>query len=236
MRTAWWLFIISIPCLGGCSVFSDPRSPVDTDGDGKTDREMTQSEVTQWAKGEQEKAKRELTQEQREKEAQIAKAKREAARRIEDLEEAARKDARRIEEDLEASVEGLSLDLEKRLGDKQAWLSQVEGTANRALEEIRTKQEQIEGLFGLLQSPGAQALAGVVPGGTLVTGLAGAVAGLFMGRKYGKRVGVAEGKDIGWQERSDFQKESDASWDQGQAELLKLAASLKGLGAGGQAP
>lgn len=225
MKHGVWL-IIALFCLTGCSLF-EPTTKVDTDGDGTPDREMTADQAVAWGKTQEARKREEAEQAKQKAKAQLRRVERDFQATIDDVAVTSQKEVNRLKGKLDDSIAAIGEDLDSTLAMKKIEFENVGQTVNTALSEIERKETFVSGVAGLVSNPTVQGLAGLVPGGALGLSLIGNVVLPLLanksGRKTGETIGVAKGRDVGWDEHAEHQKTTvDATWDAGQLQQLQM--------------
>ena len=170
--------------MAGCQ----PVAKVDTDGDGVSDRSMTESEVVAWQRREEAKAKAAADAIARDAKREVKAAQNQSDAVISD-----------IVDEAQSKSDAVRLSLQNR-----------QDAVSEALADIEAQRTVID---AVLSSPIVQGAAGGFPGGSALLGLAGVLLGGVAGNARGRKVG----EDAGWNDRAQHQNEIDKAWEEATA-------------------
>jgi hypothetical protein len=170
--------------MAGCQ----PVAKVDTDGDGVSDRSMTESEVVAWQRREEAKAKAAADAIARDAKREVKAAQNQSDAVISD-----------IVDEAQSKSDAVRLSLQNR-----------QDAVSEALADIEAQRTVID---AVLSSPIVQGAAGSFPGGSALLGLAGVLLGGVAGNARGRKVG----EDAGWNDRAQHQNEIDKAWEEATA-------------------
>ena len=211
---------------GGCTI----KEPIDTDGDGRADTQMSAAEIEAWQRRDEAKAKAAADRVKAEAEARIAqrnaaleeaaRIKRDAEREMRRAHARAENDAEDIAADAEDQIAHLNAQVDAAIqtirADASASIAklaedlQVRSDAREsALASLETKA----GIFdAVLNNPTLKTAAGSIPfGGEILTAIGG-LGALVFGHRAGKKSGMQQGSQAG----------ENKGWDDGYAAGLSV--------------
>lgn len=200
----------------GCTL----KEPVDTDGDGRADTQMSEAEIIAWQKRDEAKAKAAAEKVRADAEASIARQraaleeatriKRDAEREIRRAHARASDDAESIAADAEDQIASLHAQVEVAV---QTIRADASASIAKLAEDLQVRSDARDsalagieakaGIFdAVMSNPTLKTAAGSIPfGGEILTAIGG-IGTLIFGHRLGKKAGATqtakESEDKGW--------------------------------------
>jgi len=202
----------------GCTL----KEPIDTDGDGRADTQMSEAEIVAWQKRDEAKAKAAAERVKAEAEANIARQraaleeatriKRDAERAIRQAHARASENSEEIAADAEDQIAALQTQVDVAV---QAIRADASASIGKLAEDLQVRNDARDsalaaieakaGIFdAIVSNPTLQSAAGSVPFGGAALGLITTLGGLVLGHRTGKNSGAQQGsrdgEEKGWKE------------------------------------